>query len=94
MEVIFSQFRLGYIRLNAPLHKRKQVDSHICEHCPVEETITHFLLTCPKYRQQRYTLAHKPRELNIKELNLESLLSNTYTTREVEKYIEATGRLK
>ena len=94
MEVIFSQFRLGYSRLNAPLYKIKQADSPICIHCPSEETISHFLLTCPKYQQHRYTLAHKLKELDIKELNLESLLSNPYTTREVEKYIEATGRFK
>ena len=93
MEVIFAQLRLGHSRLNSPLYKIKQAESPNCANCPAEETVTHFLLICPKYKQQRYTLACKLKDLNI-QLNLESLLSNPCATKETEKYILATRRFE
>ena len=94
MEVIFSQCRLGKTRLNAALHKIKQVDSPLCEHCSVEETIYHFFLVCKKYDQHRTKLSENLKGKNIKKLNLKNLLYNPEATTEVEKYIRSTERFK
>ena len=94
MEVIFSQCRLGKTRLNAALHKIKQVDSPLCEYCSVEETIYHFFLVCKKYNQHRAILSENLKGKNIKKLNLKDLLYNPDTTIEVERYIRSTDRFK
>ena len=94
MEVIFSQCRLGKTRLNAALYKIKQVDSPLCEHCTVEETVYHFFLVCKKYDQHRDKLSENLKGKNIKKLNLKDLLYNPDTIIEVERFIRSSERFK
>ncbi|KIJ25198.1 hypothetical protein M422DRAFT_108546, partial [Sphaerobolus stellatus SS14] len=50
---IITQLRTGFIGLNSYLYKVKAVDSPKCPHCQVTESVTHFLLHCRRYIQQR-----------------------------------------
>ncbi|KDN43802.1 hypothetical protein RSAG8_05795, partial [Rhizoctonia solani AG-8 WAC10335] len=50
-------FRLtaGHVQLRQHLHRLQLVDSPRCEHCSREyETVSHFLLRCPKYANERH----------------------------------------
>ena len=54
---ILTQLRTNHIPLRAYLHKIKAADSPICPHCEdAPETVTHFLMFCPRYATQRREL--------------------------------------
>ena len=92
MEILFSQLRLGRCRLNAPLYKIKKADSPLCEHCPEEETPSHYLLKCSYYEEERKNLMEELGKLNIKKVTIRTLLTNHLATPFVEKFISQTSR--
>ena len=53
---ILAQLRTGQARLNGYLHRIGQIDGDLCE-CGVErETVSHFLLRCTRWKEQRRAL--------------------------------------
>jgi hypothetical protein len=56
---ILTQLRTTYIGLNAFLYRFHLGPSPDCPLCLVPETLSHFLLACPKYRRQRLQLIKK-----------------------------------
>ncbi|KAF8875641.1 hypothetical protein BD779DRAFT_1388290, partial [Infundibulicybe gibba] len=86
------QLRTGHIPLNKHLHRIKKAESPMCAHpqcANTKETATHFILHCPKYREQRHTLLkatkNKARDF-YKLLSLKEHLPHLY------RYINDTKR--
>ena len=52
-EVLSAQMRLGLPPLNYALHRINRSDSPHCSYCQSNETVHHFLLSCPHYSEQR-----------------------------------------
>ena len=54
---ILTQLRTNHVPLQAYLHRFKLVDSPICPHCEeAPETVTHYIMFCPKFATQRRQL--------------------------------------
>ena len=47
-ERVITRLRFGHCRLNACLAKIKRHDTGKCDACDVSETVTHYLMECPK----------------------------------------------
>jgi hypothetical protein len=56
---VLTQLRTGHIGLNAFLYRFHLGPSPDCSLCLVPETVSHFLLSCPKLRRQRLELIRK-----------------------------------
>jgi len=58
---LLIQLRTGHIPLNVILHQVKRSDTPDCPHCKngIQETIHHYLLTCPSYAGARRILQAK-----------------------------------
>lgn len=59
------QLRTGHCELNSYLHRFGLADSPLCECGTGEETVEHFLLECPLYREQRTELRNKTGTMNM-----------------------------
>ena len=87
-----SQFRLSHAPLNKFLKRIQKVDSARCPACGAdEETIEHFLLTCPSYAHERWALTQAARKKR-KTINLGTLLGDQEMILPLASYIEATHR--
>ena len=64
-ETILFRLRSGHCLLRAHLCKIGCSDSSFCEICNSPETVTHFLLHCPQYENNRSLLKKVTAELNI-----------------------------
>ncbi|KAG2737837.1 hypothetical protein P692DRAFT_20657274, partial [Suillus brevipes Sb2] len=54
---LLFQLRTGHAPLNKHLHCIAKAPSPICQQCRQrEETVHHFIITCPQYTRQRHTL--------------------------------------
>lgn len=53
LDVAIFRLRLGHTGLNSQLYKFKLSPSPLCVYCNVEETITHYLIECKKYEDER-----------------------------------------
>ena len=88
-------FRLqtGHCRLNAHLHRLGIVESPLCSNCGVIEDVVHFVLECPKYRQNRENLLHHCRSIpgTIQD-KLKALLTNRDMMRTVGDFVLSTQR--
>lgn len=86
------QLRTGHIPLNAYLHRFKETDSARCPACGHhEETSQRYLLDCPGYAHERWTLAKRCRR---KELRFADILTSNKTIGPLCAYIESTGRFE
>ena len=75
-DVTLARLRSGHTKLNYFLHKIGKADSPFCNHCPGEfETVSHYILECPKYNTYRSDLRNNIRSLKIEEFNLKLLLT-------------------
>jgi len=84
------QFRVGHLPLNAYLHRFKRSASASCPACGYHSKNTqHFLLDCPAYAHERWTLVNKSRP---GEKDFAKLLSNPKTLPKVITFIHETGR--
>ncbi|CUA71932.1 hypothetical protein RSOLAG22IIIB_09945 [Rhizoctonia solani] len=87
-------FRLvtGHIQLQAHLYRLQLVDSPHCKHCQIEsETVSHFLLKCPRFAAERHThLTSHGHDF----LHLSFLLFATCALDPLFDFIKATGRLR
>ena len=74
IEVAMARLRLGHCCLNSHLHKIGVSDTPNCLYCGVEETIDHFLRTCPRYYSHRVILHSDMNCLGIMNVTNEVLL--------------------
>jgi len=89
-----AQFRLQHVPLNSYLYRFKRVDKPNCPACgEAEESIAHFLLTCPSYAFERWALARHVKKRR-KHMTVESLLGCPDLATPLAKYIDSTGRFK
>ncbi|KAG2343932.1 hypothetical protein BDR05DRAFT_883168, partial [Suillus weaverae] len=66
--------------------------SPICQQCHRhEETVHHFLLTCPQYTRQQLTLQN---EIGPQANHLKNLLSNRKCIKPLLRFIVSTRRLE
>ncbi|KAH7918413.1 hypothetical protein BV22DRAFT_985058, partial [Leucogyrophana mollusca] len=93
---LLFQLRSNHVPLNKHLHKIGALDvepsSPTCRACgDREETVHHFILTCPAYARQRAAmfLALPPRSRT-----LSSLLNNPKSVKLLFKYISSTRRFE
>ena len=90
---LLFQLRTGHIALNQHLfriHKAESPASPQCQGITVE-TVRHFLLDCPFYRNEQHSLQRK---LPHNAGSLSFLLSSPVAVLLLLKYVHATGRFK
>ena len=91
---LIAQLRLKHIPLNSYLFRFKRVDKPSCPACgESDESITHFLLTCPNYGHERWALARQVRKKQ-KFMTVETLLGESDLILPLASYIISTGRFK
>ncbi|QRV93447.1 RNA-directed DNA polymerase from transposon X-element [Ceratobasidium sp. AG-Ba] len=81
----------GHVQLHAHLHALRLVDSPACRACgEARETVSHFVLFCPKYTAIRqHVLTTRGRDF----LSLSFLLSSRSGIQALLEYVRRTGRL-
>ena len=85
---LLSQLRIGHFPLNSYLHKMKRVDSPRCPACgAANETIHHFLITCPSYAHERWSLLQRTHGA----LTVKDLLTDEKRMKPLMFYIKETG---
>ncbi|KAJ6493131.1 hypothetical protein C8R45DRAFT_796317, partial [Mycena sanguinolenta] len=80
----------GHIGLNAFLHRFKLSPSPLCPHCPAQESVPHFLFSCPTHRTHRLRLMTR---VGTARLSLRNLLSTKAEATSVLAFVRDTGRL-
>ena len=89
-----AQLRLSHAPVNHYLKRIGKVDSARCPACGADdETIQHFLLSCPSYEHERWALNQQARKLR-KQLSLGTLLGDQNMILPLANYIDATHRFK
>ncbi|OAX31072.1 hypothetical protein K503DRAFT_704273 [Rhizopogon vinicolor AM-OR11-026] len=89
---LYMSLRTGHTPLNKYLHRIGKIESPHCLHCQgIEETMHHFLLSCPFYQRERHILINT---LGRKASSIPFLLTDTNATPHLVQYINASGRLK
>jgi ribonuclease HI len=87
-----AQIRLRHFLLNSYLKRINRSDNAWCPACGEdEESIEHFLLRCPSYAHERWTLtqfASRKRKL----FTIKTLLGDLQFTIPLASYIQVTGR--
>ena len=71
---VILRLRSGHCRLNSHLYRIGTKESPNCGHCQTQETVEHFLISCPQYESQRTDLKGTARLLNVP-LTLHTLLT-------------------
>lgn len=89
---LITQLRTGHVGLNKHLHRMGRANSPDCPHCPgVPETVLHFVIQCPKYREHRREMrCLDPRTAR----NLATFVGRTKYFPMLLRYIDSTERLK
>jgi len=92
-QISISLFRLrtGHCRLNSHLFSLGLHPTGLCEHCHLQETVTHFLTTCPAFQQQRLILQKATNELGLP-FDMSTLLTRKDTAPLIEIFIRATWK--
>ena len=86
------QLRTGHCGLNAYLHRFGLADSPLCDCESGQETVEHFLLECPLYREQRIELRNAAGTGNMR---VDTLLGSAEVILKcTEKFINATERFE
>jgi ribonuclease HI len=81
-----------HISLNKHLHRIRKSPTPDCPHCVgTEESIQHFLLSCPQYARERHILTNT---LGRRALSIPFLLSNQKANAPLIRFINSTSRLK
>ena len=100
IETAMSKLRLGHAGLNHHLNKFDMADSPLCDTCREPETITHYLLSCRRYDNQRIRLNQALNRQRIFNPDICTLLGGGEYSPEVKvqiiksvgNYIQETGR--
>ena len=74
VETAMARMRISHVELNSYLHRFDQAPSPLCHTCNEEEDVTHYLLRCRRYRQERYQLFKNLLEEGILNINKKILL--------------------
>ena len=86
------QLRVGHIPLNEYLYRFKRMAHPNCPACGQEiESTQHFVLDCPKYAYERWTLLAGKSQKNREFANLIGQEDNALS---LTAYIQATGRFR
>ena len=89
---ILVQLRTQHVSLNVHLHRIKKIPSPSCPNCGhPSETVRHYLLRCPAYRNARSRLANK---LGRDAYSMSRLLSKKKCIPALMDFIRETGRLR
>jgi hypothetical protein len=84
--------RTGHAPLNKHLHCIRKTESSHCPHrLRIQETVHHFLLSCPFYRRERNILINV---LGRKASSISYLLTDPNATPHLVRYVNVSGRLK
>ncbi|KLO03722.1 hypothetical protein SCHPADRAFT_805241, partial [Schizopora paradoxa] len=86
---ILTQLRSDHVPLNGYLHRITRVDSPLCSHCNVPETVEHLLLQCRQHVEARERLR---RVHSTGSLNLRRLLAPGKKTGALLDFLRATRR--
>lgn len=88
--------RSGHAPLNAYLRRFNHHSTGKCDHCRVPETVAHFVLHCPQFRQHRksFRKAIKEEELKVNSYSLPALLNTTKVYPLLARFVLETGRFK
>ncbi|KAJ6454338.1 hypothetical protein C8R45DRAFT_772010, partial [Mycena sanguinolenta] len=84
-----TQLRTSHIALNAYLYRFHLAPSPVCEACLVPETVSHYLLACPRYRRHRLELI---RALGTARLSLRRLLAVKSDPSPTLRFVRDTSR--
>ena len=88
---LMLQLRTGHIALNKHLHCIGKSDTPTCPACGLEEeTVRHFLVTCPAREGLRGEMR---KELGRDAGSMQKLLADPETAPMVLRYVRSTGRL-
>src|ERR1700761_5560960 len=88
---LLTQLRTGHAPLNKHLHCISRSESPLCPKCLQEdETVKHFILTCPRYNRLRDTHLHA---LGRGARSLKYLFTSPKALKPLFAYISATQRL-
>jgi hypothetical protein len=86
------QLRVGHVPLNQYLHRFKKIDNPRCPACGhPTETVEHYLLQCPKYAHERWSLLRRAGGTPPK---LTRLLASEKLMVPLINFIEASERFK
>ena len=89
---LIFQLRVGHAPINQYLHRFKKIDSPCCPACGhPKETVEHYILFCPKYAHERWTLLRSSRGGLPK---LSRVLSSPKLIGPLASYIKASGRFE
>ena len=89
---VLTQLRTNHIPLQAYLHRFKLADSPTCQQCNnAPETVSHFLLFCSKFANQRIQLTRAIRRDRALDL---SILGNKKLLPALYRYIRDTNRFE
>ena len=99
IECAAARLRIGHAGVNKHLFRFNMKEHEICDHCEEEETIQHFLLSCPKYNNTRETLKNRMQFLNVP-LSVKNILGGANVSRVIQfkitqalsKFLASTGR--
>jgi len=90
---LLLQLRTGHVPLNKHLHRIGKAPSPMCPECRVEEeSVLHFLLTCPTQTRRRLR-APLENAMGRDARNLGWILTNPKALPHLFKYIQGTRRL-
>lgn len=93
-EIICNRIRLGHSNLNSTLRRIGKHPTGLCEYCQTEETITHAIIECTKYREERQNLKEKLEEKGVKEFTIKRLMNLSGTNfQNFLDFIRQTGLL-
>ncbi|KAG2047230.1 hypothetical protein BDR06DRAFT_861007, partial [Suillus hirtellus] len=88
---LYVFLRTSHAPLNHHLHRIHKSDSSSCPHCPeTEETVHHYLLTCPQYHHEHHLLNMA---LGQDSSSISFLLTDPSATPHLIKFVNATGRM-
>lgn len=88
---LLYQLRTGHVPLAKHLARINKADSPSCPGCGhTQETVQHYLLQCPNYRQARQRMI---RDGGIDATSLTSLLSDPSLYKHLFRFITSSGRL-
>uniref|UniRef100_A0A673MAK6 Uncharacterized LOC107721237 n=1 Tax=Sinocyclocheilus rhinocerous TaxID=307959 RepID=A0A673MAK6_9TELE len=73
-EVVYNRILLGHSNLNSTLKILGKHPNGLCEQCKVEETVTHVILECKKYEEERSNMIVEIKKNGIQVVHFKSLI--------------------
>lgn len=93
---LIFQLLSGHSPVNEYLKQFNHHSTGECDHCQTPEMVAHFLLHCPRYKQQRrrFRDSIEEEELKVNSYSVPALLNTSKVFPLLEKFVIETGRLK